>query len=204
MPLQASPLPPVVPSGWGGRHRKGLVSPVEVKEGELAGKTAAREKIASAVHVAVGVHQCRGVVRTPVASGYELAAVSSPANVIPQGDTQREQKGDCLCQSEPRWHQWIQPLGIGSWRAPWNGKPRVKGAFGEGWGCRASPAAVSMQPAAGECFHSEKQSSLSPQCPVLRVWLRTSALSTHAVNVPTMCHQRRSRHSQGLGSPSSC
>lgn len=90
MPLQASLLPPVVLSGWEGRQRKGLISSAEVKEGESARKTAVREKIASAVHVAVGVHQCRGVVRTPVASGYELAAVSSPTNVIPQGETRRE------------------------------------------------------------------------------------------------------------------
>lgn len=69
---------------WGSRQGKGLVSPAEVKEGESVQKTATREKIASALRVAVGVHQCRGVVRTPIAGGYELAAVSSPANMIPK------------------------------------------------------------------------------------------------------------------------
>lgn len=67
-----------------GQEGKGLLCSAEVKEGEWAGKTAARAKIASAVRVAVGAHQRRGVVRTPIAGGYELAAVSSPASVIPK------------------------------------------------------------------------------------------------------------------------
>lgn len=69
----------------GSQAGQGLVSPSEVKEGESVQKTAAGLKIASALCVAVGVHQCRGAVRTPIAAGYELAAVSSAANVIPEG-----------------------------------------------------------------------------------------------------------------------
>lgn len=80
---------------------KGLVSPAEVKEGESATKTAAREKIASALHGAVGVHQRRGVARTPVAGGSELAAVSSPANVIPKETPGESEKCHRLCQCEP-------------------------------------------------------------------------------------------------------
>jgi len=66
---------------WGGGQGKGLLSQAEAEEGESAGKTAAKEKITSALRGAVGAHQCRGAVRTPVAGGCELAAASSPMTV---------------------------------------------------------------------------------------------------------------------------